>query len=137
MRVSSVKRAIAESASAVPGLNTYRFAPPKAQVPCLYVGEVDVDYDQTFGGDAELVVTCYVLTSMSDSEAGQELLDDLLSPDGSLSVKKAIEADPALGGACDDLHIATARGYRMYKVGENDYYGAKLPVRVIGVPSQE
>lgn len=140
MKVSSVKKGIADAAGAVDGLNTYSFAPSAVEVPCLYAGEVDISYHESYGGDAEMVVTCYLLTSAAEDEDGQRLLDDYLSVGTPSSVVDAIEGTPGnpqtLGGACDDVVIMQATGYRMYQVGDDSYYGAKLPVRVIGVRSQ-
>lgn len=137
MRLSLVKKGIAAAAATVEGLNTYAFVPDSVEVPCLYAGEADVRYDTTFGGDYDVVITCYVFTSVSDDESGQELLDELLADEGASSVKAAIEGTPGiaqtLGGVCDDVHIPNVTGYRMYQVGEKNYFGAKLPVRVIGV----
>jgi hypothetical protein len=137
VNVRSVRRGLADNAAAVQGLTTYGFCPSAVEVPCLYAGEVTIDYDQTFGGDLDVDATCYLLTSAADDEAGQALLDELLSVAGPRSVPVALLSDPTLGGACDDIHVRRAQGYRMYRVGETDYYGAALMVRVIGVPGQE
>lgn len=136
MRVGAVKQALADKAAAIEGLNTYGYSPAAAEVPCLYAGEVEIDYDQTFGGDVAATFTLYLLTSSAEDAAGQQLLDDYLSTQGPSSVKAALEGTAGvaqdLGGLVDDLHVHTATGYRMYQIGEYSYYGAKLPVRVIG-----
>jgi hypothetical protein len=137
VNVRSIRHGLAANAAAIPGLTTYGFCPASVEVPCLYAGEVTIDYDTTFGGDSQLEVACYLLVSMADDEDGQAALDAYLSTSGPRSVKAAIEAVPGLGGACDDLQVRRAEAYRMYRVGDTDYYGAKLPVRVIGVPEQE
>lgn len=141
MNILSIKKGIASNAARVDGLNAYSFLPDAVEVPCLHVGEVDVQYHTTYGGDAELVVTCYLLTSRAEDESGQALLDTYLSVGNDDSVIDAIEGTPGnpqtLGGACDDLVVMQANGYRTYQVGDKTFYGAKIPVRVIGVRSQE
>jgi hypothetical protein len=140
VNITSVKNGLAKNASAVDGLNTYPFCPDAVEVPCFYPAEVDVGYHQTYGGDAQLTVTCYLLTSAAEDEAGQALLDEYLSVGNSNSVVDAIEGTPGnpqtLGGACEDLVVMTASGYRKYQVGDNTYFGAKIPVQVIGVRTQ-
>jgi hypothetical protein len=141
VNVRSIKKGIADAAAAVEGLNTYAFSPNAVEVPCLHPGEVEISYHETYGGDVELTVMVYLLTSSADDESGQALLDEFLSVGNSRSVIDAIEGTPGhpqtLGGICDDLYIGQATGYQMYGVGEKRYYGAKIPVRVIGVRSQE
>lgn len=141
MNVRSIKKGIAEAASAIEGLNTYPFCPDAVEAPCLYAGEVDVAYHRTYGGDAQVVVTVYLLVSTAEDEDSQGLLDEYLSVGNANSVVDAIEGLPGnpqtLGGVCDDLVIGTASGYRKYTVGTDTFFGVKIPVQVIGVRSQE
>ncbi|WFF07253.1 hypothetical protein O7622_01230 [Micromonospora sp. WMMD1076] len=111
--------------------------PDSISEPHLYVGEWTINYDQTYGGlvDAEVIVR--VLTSRADDMAGQERLKDFMRRTGPTSVKARFEADPTLGGACQDLHVRQFRGHRQYQVGEKRYYGGEWPVRVIGIDSEE
>jgi hypothetical protein len=142
MNVLSIKRELAAAAAAVDGLQTYAFCPAAVEVPCFYTGETEIRYHETYGGDATVTVMGYLLTSTAEDESGQALLDTYLSVGNAGSVVDAIEGTPDTGpqthgGACDDLVIMQATGYRTDQVGEKSYYGAKLPIQVIGVRSQE
>jgi hypothetical protein len=142
VNVRSIKKGLAAAAGTVDGLTTYSYCPAAVEVPCFYAGEVEVAYHQTYGGDAEVTVMGYLLTSTAEDEAGQELLDRFLSVGNPDSVVDALEGTPqsgpqTLGGVCDDLVIMQATGYRQYQVGEKSYYGARVPIRAIGVRSQE
>lgn len=141
MNIRSIKQGIAKAAAAVDGLNTYAFCPDSITEPCLYAGEVDVAYHETYGGDAQAVVTVYLLVSTAEDDDAQALLDRYLSVGNPESVIDAIEGTPGnpqtLGGVCDDLVIMTASGYRKYTVGTDSYFGVKIPVRVIGTRAQE
>lgn len=140
MDVGAIRAALADAVrDAVPGLNCFGYLPDSVPEPCFYTGEVEITYDQVFQrGMDELLITCRVLTSRADDRSGQAALDSYLAGSGDLSVKAAIEAargapgEAALGGLCDDLHVRSVQGYRMYQVGEVYYYGAELVVRVIG-----
>lgn len=140
MNVLSIRQGLATRAATVAGLNSYAYCPAAVEVPCFYSGEVQVNYHRTNGGDAEVIVTGYLLTSTAEDEAGQALLDGYLSLGNAASVIDAIEGTigvaQTLGGACDDLVIMQATGYRMYQVGEKNYYGCKLPITVISTRSQ-
>lgn len=117
------------------------YSPDSISEPHLYVGEMLIQYDQTFGGLMDVEFTVRVLASHADDEAGQSLLNTFVRPTGPTSVKAALEGTPGvpqtLGGACDDLHVPRMQGHRLYKVGEHVYLGAEWPVRVIGTESEE
>ena len=123
----------------VPSLNTFGYCPDAIPEPCWYAGEVEIDFDRAFGrGMDELRITCRLLVSRADDKSGQAALDRYLAGSGPDSVKAAIEAargapgEAALGGLCDDLHLMRVQGYRMYQVGEVQFYGAEMIVRIIG-----
>lgn len=122
----------------VPGLNALGYTPDAVPEPCFYVGEFEIDYDQAYaGGMDEARVTCRLLVARSDDRSGQERLRAYLGRTGS-SVKTALEdargapGELALGGLADDLHVPRVHGQRLYQVGEVQYYGAEIVVRIIG-----
>ncbi|MFO7164879.1 MAG: hypothetical protein DIU75_016240 [Mycolicibacterium hassiacum] len=140
MQISAIRDALADVVrSKIPELNCFGYLPDSIPEPCFYVGEVEIDYDRAFRrGMDELTITCRVLTSRADDRAGQEALDRYLAGSGRYSIKAAIESargapgQPALGGLCHDLHVQRVQAYRMYQVGEVQYYGAEIMLRVIG-----
>jgi hypothetical protein len=119
------------------------FVPDSVTAPHFYVGEVRLDYDQTYGGLEDVLFLCVVLTSTTDDKAGQDKLKSFMKRSGPSSVKAALEAgrgepgELALDGACDDLHVKGVQAHRIYRVGEASYYGAQWTVRVIGTESEE
>ena len=143
MDLALVSQRIADAVKAVPDIvSSLPYVPEAVTVPCFYVGEVSETYDQTYGGglvDAELV--CRVLVDRTATEGSQAQLKRFMMRSGPTSVKAAIEGDrsqpQSLGGACADLHVRRLQGHRMYRVGENTYYGAEWIIRVIGTDSEE
>lgn len=140
MDISKIRRGIADAVgSAIPSLNTYGYCPDAPAEPAFYAGETEIHFDLTFGrGLDEVIVTCRLLVSRADDESGQAALDAYLSGSGPDSIKAALLAargepgQAALGGLCHDLHLTRIQGHRLYQVGEVQYYGAELTVRVIG-----
>lgn len=140
MEPGAIREALAAAVRDVqPALNCFGYCPDSVPEPCFYAGEVEVDFDRAFGrGMDEMRVTCRLLVSRADDRSGQAALDMYLTGSGPTSVKAAIEAargapgEAALGGLCDDLHVVRVQGYRMYQVGEVQFYGAELIVRLIG-----
>ncbi|MFI6270732.1 hypothetical protein [Micromonospora zamorensis] len=135
MNITAVRSGIAANANTIDGLNCYGYVPDSISEPAFYAAEVDVTYDTSYGGDDELTVTCRVLVGRADDEASQRLLDAYLSR-GAHSIKLAIEAEPTLGGACDDLRVQRVQGYRYYQHQNSTYVGAELVVQVIGSPEE-
>lgn len=137
MDVAAVRQGLATAADAVAGLECFGYVPDSVPVPCFYAGEVEIDYDEAYQRGMDVIwVVCRVLVSRADDRAGQALLDGYLKGAGPTSVKAAIEGTPGvaqtLGGACSDLRVVRVRGYRLYQVGDDRFYGADLRVQVIG-----
>ncbi|GAA5048193.1 hypothetical protein HNP84_000225 [Thermocatellispora tengchongensis] len=140
MNISAVRAAIADAVrDAIPSLNCFGYVPDAPAEPCFYAGEVEIEYDAAMGrGLDELQITCRLLVSRGDDRSGQEALDRYLSGSGPDSVKAALEAargapgEMALGGLAHDLHLMAVQGYSLYQVGEVQYFGAELLVRVVG-----
>lgn len=139
INIHSIRQAIADAVDTIAGVKCYAFVPNGLTVPAFVVGEVDINYHQSYGGLSELVVTCFLYTSASTDRSGQRSLDGYLAPNGDLSVKAAIEATRvpgtgALSGTCDDVQVQRVTGYRTYSPdnGTTTYYGAEFTVRVIG-----
>lgn len=120
----------------VPELNALDYVPDAIPDPCFMVAEIDLEYDKTFrrssGGSDQAVVTCRIMTSRGDDEAGQLQMRSFSKGAGITSVKQAIEADRTLNGECDDLHVRAVRANRLYTVGEKQYYGSEFDVFIIG-----
>jgi hypothetical protein len=117
-------------------LRADEYTPDSVSEPHAYVGELSVDYDQTYSGLMLLTAVCRVLVSRADDRAGQALLKRFMRRSGSGSVKAGIEGDRSvpqtLDGACHDLHVTRVQGHRAYLVGEGSYYGAEWTVRIVG-----
>jgi hypothetical protein len=133
MDVEAVRQGLAANADTVAGLNCVGYVPDSISEPMFFPAEVDVTYDGTFRGMDELTITCRVLVGRADDHASQQLLNGYLSR-GAQSIKLAIEAEPTLGGACDDLRVQRVQGYRYYQHAGTTYVGAELIVQVIGDP---
>lgn len=98
-------------------------------VPAAMVGEVEVDYDRTFGrGLDEMLFKIRVYASRASDRGGMERIDGYL--EGAASVKSALEADVTLGGACSTLRVERVEGYGVYEVANTAYVGAEFIVRV-------
>ena len=138
MDIEAVRQGLAAAAATVESLNCYGYVPNSISEPAFFPAEVDIDYDQSYGGMDALTITCRILVGRSDDKASQALLNGYLSR-GEQSVKRAIEGtEPTqtLGGACSDLQVKRVQGYRYYQHNGSTYVGAELVVFVIGDPEE-
>jgi hypothetical protein len=58
------------------------------------------------GSGPDMFFTIRARVSVADSDAGQQLLDEFLDPEGPTSIRAALIADQSLGGVVDSLSIA-------------------------------
>lgn len=61
-----------------------------------------------------LIVQAFVGTTVS--QAGQQLLDEMIDETGANSVKAALEADLTLGGTVNTLIVLSCTGYKQYPI---------------------
>lgn len=140
MNIAQVRRELAAAARGIDNLTCTGYVPDTVSEPHWYAGEVEIDVNNAFarGGYDKARVTCRVLVSRADDQAGQQLLDEYLSRTGDKSIRAALNTargapgEAALNGACDDFSIERIQGYRMYQVGEVQYFGAEIIVMVLG-----
>lgn len=133
MDVKAIRVAVADGAANVSSPAGYvrklvakHFVPDGAvDAPWCYPSETAGTYDETLDGAGGVVVTLRLLTSRSEDQAGQELLDAYLADTGASSVKAAIEA------AMPSAAVTGFDGYRTYDVGGVLYFGAELTVAVL------
>lgn len=115
------------------------FAPDSIDPPMFQLMEFTGDYDRTFGGDMEVVISARLMLSRADADgkAGQKEARKLASA-GTNTVRSALYAAPrdatghALNGACDDLHLRRVVGPRLYDYGEAHFYGLEFTIFVMG-----
>jgi hypothetical protein len=82
------------------------------QTPCAMVTVGPTHFDEGVQTDV-LTLTVAVLVGTASEEDAQINLDAFLGR-GPNSVKALIEADPSLGGTCDDANVTAASGQRIY-----------------------
>lgn len=99
---------------------------------------VEVTFDSAGGqpvygrcGDSVRVTGAVVVKRTDDVAASARLLQ-YLRGSGSTSVKTALEADPTLGGACNDLTVVTGRTPRVLPLAGTEFWGVEFVVEIDG-----
>lgn len=72
----------------------------------------------------------YILTSSAMNELGQRQLAEYLSWTGSKSVALALENEPTLAGAVDDLLVQSSRQLGLEEAGGIGYFGGLILLTV-------
>lgn len=140
MDFNAISNALAEAARTT-GLNALDYVPDSLPNEAFYVGEIDIDFDQTMRGRLvdghrrgtdQAMVTCRVLVARADDKHALRKLRDYMIGSGVRSLKEAIEKDRTLGDLVHSLQVKTMRGNRLFNVGEKKFYGVELDVFMIG-----
>lgn len=130
MDVGAIRLALATAAAAADPpegttrLTSYGFQPGAPAVPSVFPTETTGNYKEAVGA-AGAVVTLRILTSRSEEEFGQHLLNAYLNSTGASSLLVAIEA------AMPEASVLTFDGYRPYEHANGSYWGAEITVAVL------
>lgn len=112
---TQIRVAIAEALQTIPALQASPYVLSNPTPPSAHVMRGDVLYDQAMqGGTHVWTMRVQAFVALTTDQGAQALLDQFLAPDGSYSVKAAIEADTSLGGIVQDLHVTAANGEQQY-----------------------
>lgn len=142
MDLEAIHQALAKACNLIVGSNgaslrAFPSLPGAITPPTFAPVEFALDYNQTFQGGTTaagmvaVVITCGVFTSIGDTDRGRAALLGYLAPNGSSSIKAALEADRSLGGVTKTLLVARVHGaYRIYDIGADQYLGAMVDVKV-------
>lgn len=108
---------MAQDYFSVPATNVIQFVPDDVEYPAA-----DVD---------AWVWKVQAFVAAGIDKAAQMRLDQLLSSTGALSVKAALEADPTLGGAVDDLNVVGAKGHQIFESRAGVALGSTWTVQML------
>jgi hypothetical protein len=111
VNLAAVRAGLAANLGALSNLQTsaYMLAEPTPATAHVVVG--DVAYDRAMGrGLDEQTMKVQVFVGLVSDRASQVNLDTYLAGSGSGSVKQALESDPTLGGAAQDVTVKSATG---------------------------
>jgi hypothetical protein len=106
------------------GWNVYRLPPDNITAPAVAVAGFTVD-PGTFDGIAQVAVDLLVMVSHRHVDQ-LDLLDEVLSPDGTPSLWTVLEQDPTLGDVVGHCVIRGVGDYRELMVADVPYYAATV-----------
>jgi hypothetical protein len=128
-----------EAAAETTGLNSVDYVPDDLPNTAMYVGEMEIEPNQTFGsragtrrGTDQATITVRVLVARSTDKYAIRKMRQYMAGSGVKSLVQAFQADKTLGGSCDSNKVTRISGNRLFNVGESKFYGCEIDVFVIG-----
>lgn len=109
--VSDIADGLKARLATISGLRTYSYQPEQLNPPFAYPVLNGVTYHQTMGmGNAvtQYDWSVYVVVGRWVDRVAITNLDGFISPTGATSIRAALEGDLTLGGACQDLIVASS-----------------------------
>lgn len=110
-------------------IQVYGTVPGSAEGPAVVVEPASGSYHYAFGSaGTEHTLAVHAMVPIGDRESAQNMLDQMISESGALSIVAAIHSDRTLGGV---VAYADPQGYRDY--GTREFGGAAYLMATIDV----
>jgi hypothetical protein len=113
--LTAIREGLAANIAGLTGIQTSAYLLANPTPPAAEIEPGPIDYDKAFArglDDWRFLVRVFV--GLTSDIGAQKRLDVFLAPSGVNSIKAAIESDPQLGGACDDLRVMKCTGYKLF-----------------------
>ncbi len=130
-QLTTIRTAIKDALAGIPGFTVYEWTPDSVNIPCAFVQPSSpvIEYQTRFGsGKATYKFVITVLAGRIQEEAGQDEIDQYISPDG--PIISAIQANTGYLGAGNFATVINADRYGSFRVGDTNYMGVQLRVEV-------
>lgn len=129
--VGAIRDGIATNLATISGLRTSGNVPDNVNPPVAVVFLEQVEYDDAFrGGLTTFMFNIMVIVSRADERTAQNQLNEFISPDGTRSIKSAVESDRTLGGLVQTLRLRAVTSVGSTIISEQEYMAAEFSVAV-------
>ena len=131
--IKALRDGIKTRLATVTGIYTHDTIPDDVYPPAAIVGfPTAVRYDFAMRTPvSRYTFPVRVVAGRTTERESQDKIDDLCSPDGALSIRAAIDADPTLGGVAHSSRVVEARDFGVYEVAGVSYIGGEFEIEVI------
>lgn len=131
--VSAIASGMQARLATISGVRAYSYQPEQLNPPFAYPVLNTVSYHQTMGmGNAvtQFDWTVYVVVGRWVDRVAMVNLDGFLSPTGATSIRAALEGDLTLGGACQDLIVASSANINALEQDDAEYLQVSFSVTI-------
>jgi len=106
-QVGDVRDGLVTALDTIAGLNVAKWIGQSIRTPMAVVGWPQVTYDEAMGRGLDTwTVPIQVFVGLADNRTAVDTLEAYMDGAGATSIKAAVETDPTLGGACDDVRVS-------------------------------
>lgn len=114
MSIATIRAGLAANLSRIVDVQVSPYVLSEPTPPTIQIRSGDVTYDRAMNrGWDEVTMIVQALVPFSSDGGSQAALDAMMAPNGSTSVKAAVESDLTLGGACDQVHVVSCSGTQL------------------------
>jgi hypothetical protein len=131
--VGQIRKAIQTALEQIDGLSAYATWPGNVVPPAAMVRPMTIEYAEAFDSLTVFTFEIVVLVRYANLRAGQDALDEYVSPFGARSIQQAVENDQSLGGLTDIVNCARMHDYGEIALGKTPYLGAMFDVIIHAV----
>lgn len=111
--LGEIRQGLANNLRGLKGVQVLPYISANPKPPTVWVMPASTTYDQAMQrGLDTILMTVQGFVAMPVPRRSQELLDALMEPTGSQSVKTLIESDRTLGGVVDYVRVTESSGYQ-------------------------
>ena len=131
--VSDIASGLQTNLETITGLRAYSYQPEQLNPPFAYPVLNTVSYHQTMGMGGAITQfdwTVYVVVGRWVDRVAMKKLDAFLSPTGTSSIRAAIESDLTLGGACQNLVVASSANISALEQDDAEYLQVSFSVTI-------
>lgn len=131
--VAAIASGLQARLATISGVRAYSYQPEQLNPPFAYPVLNTVSYHQTMGmGNAvtQFDWTVYVVVGRWVDRVAMVNLDGFLSPTGATSIRAALEGDLTLGGACQDLIVASSANINALEQDDAEYLQVSFSVTI-------
>lgn len=128
--LSDIRAGIATNLATISGLRVSDELLDNPQPPVAMVALNNIEYHQDMRLGAKYNFTVQVIVGRASERHAQRALDLYVNPEGSSSVKVAVELDRTLGGVVDDLVVESMPNVGSIQLNDTTYLAADFLVAV-------
>jgi hypothetical protein len=131
--VSAIATGLQARLATIAGVRAYSYQPEQLNPPFAYPVLNTVSYHQTMGMGSAMTQfdwTVYVVVGRWVDRVAVTNLDGFLSPTGSSSIRAALEGDLTLGGACQNLVVASSANISALEQDDAEYLQVSFSVTI-------
>lgn len=128
--LSDIRAGIATNLATITGLRVSDELLDNPQPPVAMVALNNIEYHQDMRLGAKYNFTVQVIVGRASERHAQRALDLYVNPEGSSSVKVAVELDRTLGGVVDDLVVESMPNVGSIQLNDTTYLAADFLVAV-------